>query len=96
MSEMNQHQGNHHQSTQLNPNDDPLVPRQQQHDPVPFQLLAGPSQQLNPQDNQFPTRRGYNPTQFPKHNFGPQNAQQNQYSKLAQTNSDLVIPGEMF
>ena len=83
MSEHNQHQ-----STQLNSNVSHFIPRQK-HDPVPLQLLKGSPQQFNPQDNQFTGQQGYNPTQFPQQNAP------NKFPKLAQLNSDLVLPGEM-
>ena len=78
----------------LNPNAAPFIPRQQQHVPVPLQILVGSPQQVNLSDDQL-NRHGNNPMQFPQQNVGPQNALHIQFSKLAQINSGLVIPGEI-
>ena len=55
-----------------------------EHQNAPQNLLHGPTvhmhqvmsrriPQLNPPDNQFPRKQGYNPMQFHKQNFGPPN-----------------------
>ena len=85
-------ENDHQRRTKLNLNASHFVPRQQQHDPVPLQILVGSPQQVNP----FRMEQSNNPMQLPQQNVGPQKAPQNQFSKLAQINCGLVIPGEMF
>ena len=91
MSQNNQDQGNQQRTTEFNPNAAPFVPRQQQHVPVPLQLLTWSPQQLNP----FHMEQSNKTMQFPQQNVGPLNAPPNQFSNLAQINSGLVIPGMM-